>query len=153
MPRGPKYAFFRILHRRVDQRLFSHWVHWNVILTHSITFLILQAWFFSYKAKRLEFSFGEKIRVEVMLFDIVAIFFDQLSFRLFQGVHWRKRIEISSRKDVEICVGSGLQNFLCNADQVQIIWDKSVSKRMPFDGNVFKFLGAFDDSYRKNLEL
>ena len=107
-PLSPKYAFFRIAQSVPwsqiwvfsyfvvlrDQRLFSLWVARNAILTHSITLLVLEARFLSYKTKRLDVVFTEKIRVENMFFAMYAILLDQFRLALFSGVHCRRSIFI-----------------------------------------------------------
>ena len=89
------FSYFVVLR---DQRLFSHWVTRNAILTHSITFLVLEAWFLSYKTKRLDVVFTEKNRVENMLFAMYAILLNQFRLALFSGVHCRRSIFIVAGK-------------------------------------------------------
>ena len=109
---NPKYMFFRIAQSApwsqicifsyfvvlCDQRLFSLWVARNTILTHSIMFLVLEAWFLSYKMKQLDVVFTEKIGVENMFFAMNTILLNQFRLALFSGVHYRRRTFIVAGK-------------------------------------------------------
>ena len=59
---------------------------------------MLEARFLSYKTKRLDVVFTEKIRVENMFFAMYTILLDQFRLALFSGIHCRRSIFIVAGK-------------------------------------------------------